>query len=94
MFHIAGRLMPILIPAALKVVGILLMKNPDKAEKKAELIIEAIVTDTEEKLSRTSGAETIRVIQKGMERMFQDVLSKVAVYVFSGMIAAGALEKS
>ncbi|WP_457982012.1 phosphoenolpyruvate synthase [Bacillus paralicheniformis] len=93
MFHIAGRLMPILIPAALKVVGILLMKNPDKAEKKAELIIEAIVTDTEEKLSRTSGAETIRVIQKGMERMFQDVLSKVAVYVFSGMIAAGALEK-
>ncbi len=34
MFHIAGRLMPILIPAALKVVGILLMKNPDKAEKK------------------------------------------------------------
>nr|WP_240504021.1 PEP/pyruvate-binding domain-containing protein [Bacillus licheniformis] len=83
-FHIAGNLAPILIPAALKVAGILLMRNPDKAEKKAELIIEAIVTDTEEQLSRTSGAETIRVIQKGMGNMLQDVLSKVAVYVLSG----------
>ncbi|MCA1182016.1 phosphoenolpyruvate synthase [Bacillus licheniformis] len=92
-FHIAGNLAPILIPAALKVAGILLMRNPDKAEKKAELIIEAIVTDTEEQLSRTSGAETIRVIQKGMGNMLQDVLSKVAVYVLSGMIAAGLLEK-
>ncbi|MED4656945.1 hypothetical protein, partial [Bacillus licheniformis] len=72
-FHIAGNLAPILIPAALKVAGILLMRNPDKAEKKAELIIEAIVTDTEEQLSRTSGAETIRVIQKGMGNMLQDV---------------------
>lgn len=58
------------------------------------MIIEAIVTDTEEQLSRTSGAETIRVIQKGMGNMLQDVLSKVAVYVLSGMIAAGLLEKA
>ncbi|MEN7399886.1 PEP-utilizing enzyme, partial [Bacillus licheniformis] len=34
-----------------------------------------------------------RVIQKGMGNMLQDVLSKVAVYVLSGMIAAGLLEK-
>lgn len=92
-FRIAARLAPIIVPAAGKVFANLFFKAPEKAEQQAAAFIANIVEETRGKLSGASGAETIRLIKREMGNLLPDVLSKVAVYVLTGVIASGKLEK-
>ncbi|MDI3411885.1 hypothetical protein QKW52_23115 [Bacillus sonorensis] len=71
----------------------LFFKAPEKAEQQAAAFIANIVEETRGKLSGASGAETIRLIKREMGNLLPDVLSKVAVYVLTGVIASGKLEK-
>jgi rifampicin phosphotransferase len=92
-FRVVRRIAPIIIPLALKVVNNLFINDPRKANKKANNLIENIVKETEKKTFETSGADRIRMIQRGMGNMFPDVLAKVVVYLIAGVIASGVLEK-
>ncbi|MFN2745765.1 phosphoenolpyruvate synthase [Bacillus sp. z60-18] len=92
-FKAAKQLAPIMIPVAFKAACNLLIKDPGKAEKRARSFVDHTVKETEEKLSRTSGAETIRLIRGELDKMIPGVVLKVAVYVLTGMIAAIFLEK-
>lgn len=88
------KLYPILMPVAVKIIANLRIRDPKKAKLHAELLIEQIVKEQVEQLKAISGAETIRLIRRKIGRMAPDVLAKVAVYVATGVIASGTLEKA
>ncbi|MGI2327493.1 phosphoenolpyruvate synthase [Planococcus sp. YIM B11945] len=92
-FRVARRIAPFVVPAAAKVAGNLLIKNPALAPQKVNEFIDQLVKKAEERLLASSGAERIRLIQSEMERMFPDVLSKIVPYFIAAVIASGFLEK-
>lgn len=87
------RIAPMAIPVAFKVAANFWLKDPTKANGKATEFINQYVQTTDLDLQQLSGAERIRFIQRGMERMFPDVLSKIIPYIISGMLASVALNK-
>ncbi|MCM3699705.1 phosphoenolpyruvate synthase [Paenibacillus macerans] len=91
--QVGRKMVPILIPAALKVFNNLRFKNPNHAAKAANDLIEKIVAHTEKEIFGTSGSERIRLVRHSMGRMLPDVLSKVAVYWIAGILTSGRLKK-
>ncbi|WP_199613572.1 phosphoenolpyruvate synthase [Paenibacillus alkalitolerans] len=92
-FRVVRKLAPIVIPAALKVVTILLYKDPGTANKTASALIENLVKETEKQILEASGADRIRLIRQGMGNMLPRVLSNIVVYLIAGVIASGFLER-
>ncbi|MBD0379986.1 phosphoenolpyruvate synthase [Paenibacillus sedimenti] len=91
--RVIKRLAPVILPTAMKVVNNLLVKDPTKAKNNAEALIEHIMKENEQDIFAASGADRIRLIQQGMGNMISSVLSKIAVYLVTGVLAAGSLEK-
>ncbi|MBZ5200521.1 phosphoenolpyruvate synthase [Planomicrobium chinense] len=87
------RIAPMAIPVAFKAAANFWLKDPAKANSKATEFMNQTVRAAGLNLQQVSGAERIRFIQQGMERMFPDVLSKIIPYVITGMLASGALTK-
>lgn len=91
--RIVRRMAPILIPTASRVAGNWFFKNPRNANQKATALIEQLVKDTEGNLSRVSGVDRIRMIRQDMASLLPRVLSKIIVYLLTGVLASGMLEK-
>lgn len=91
--RIAGKLAPIVIPAALKVVNNLFIKDPGKANKTAAAVIENLVEETEKNIFKASGTDRIHLIRKSMGNMLPNLISRIAVYLVAGVIASGILGK-
>lgn len=89
---VVRRLAPIFLPAAWKVLGNLLWKNPLQAPAAAEALIDRLTAETGRAMRELSGAERIRRIQQEMGTIFPRVLSKVAVYLVSGVLSSIMLE--
>ncbi|TCP25591.1 phosphoenolpyruvate synthase [Scopulibacillus darangshiensis] len=92
-FRVGRKIAPIIIPAASKVVNNLFFKDPEKANQHVLAFIENTVKETEKKVFSVTGSDRIRMIKQGMGAMVPDVLSKIAVYLITGVIASGMLEK-
>lgn len=92
--RVAGKMAPIIAPAALKVIANLTVSAPEKANRKAMARIERIVAAAEGRLlSAVSGGERVRVVKEEMGSLLPRVLSKIVVYWVAGVISAGRLEK-
>ncbi|MDQ1913855.1 phosphoenolpyruvate synthase [Paenibacillus sp. GD4] len=91
--RVMGRMAPIVIPVAAKVVSNLLFKEPEKASRDAAAFMENTVMEIEKSIMAASGADRVRLIRQGMQQMLAGVLSKIVVYFITGVIASGFLER-
>ena len=92
-FWFVRRMAPIIIPAMLKVLSNLLVKDPSKARDHVASLIEKIVWENEKYIFDATGANRIRRIKECMGNMLPKVLSKVVVYLIAGVLASGILKK-
>lgn len=92
-FHVVKKMVPVILPAALKVIGSLLFKDPEKIRVRADSLIDKISEENEKKIIEAKGAERINRIKEGFGNMLPDILAKVVVYMITGILAAQSLEK-
>lgn len=92
-FRVVRKIAPIIMPTLIKVQSNLRIKDPKKARAKANLLIEKIVRENEKRIYEAKGAERIRRIGQSMGTMLPKVLSKVTVYLISGVLASRTLGK-
>lgn len=91
--QLAGRVLPIFVSVIFKVFLNRYLLNPSKARTRAEAYMDKLVEETEQRFSHETGADRIRLIQSSMGNIVPGILTHVAVYLITGVLAAGSLKK-